>query len=347
MPTHTAGSAPAIRLTELRKHFGDTRAVDGVDLTVASGEFFTMLGPSGSGKTTLLRVIAGFERADSGRIELHGVDVTRTPPYDRDVNTVFQDYALFPHMNVQRNVEYGLRVKKVPGKERRQRAAKALEMVGLGNLADRQPRQLSGGQRQRVALARALVNDPTVLLLDEPLGALDLKLRQEMQLELKRIQREAGITFIYVTHDQEEALTMSDRVAVFRDGRIQQVGTPVEIYEAPNSSYVADFIGVSNRMSHNGIAYAVRPERITLTDKTAQPPPGVTTPGVIEEIVYLGMVTRWIIRLDSGERVNVARQNQQRSAAGTTGHIGDPVQITWDPHHSQQLDEPVQQEEAR
>ena len=336
----------AIRLVDLHKSYGDTTAVDGVDLTIATGEFFTMLGPSGSGKTTLLRVIAGFETADRGRVELHGVDVTRRPPYDRDVNTVFQDYALFPHMSVQRNVEYGLRVKKVGTKERARRAAESLEMVGLSHFAKRAPRQLSGGQRQRVALARALVNDPTVLLLDEPLGALDLKLRQEMQLELKRIQREAGITFVYVTHDQEEALTMSDRVAVFNNGRIQQVGSPVEIYESPTSAYVANFIGISNLLETDGRSYAVRPERITLTREGAPAPGGtVHQAGTVSEVIYLGMVTRFLVALDSGQVVNVARQNLRNGSSQTAERAGDRVQISWNPQHSQQLDHTADQEE--
>ena len=246
LASEAAAGTPDIRVTGLRKHFGDVPAVDGVDVEIARGEFFTMLGPSGSGKTTTLRLIAGFERPDAGTIELAGRDVSALPPYERDVNTVFQDYALFPHMTVQENVEYGLRVKKVGRADRRLRAQQALEMVRLPEYGARKPSQLSGGQRQRVALARAIVNRPQVLLLDEPLGALDLKLRQEMQLELKRIQREVGITFVYVTHDQEEALTMSDRLAVFNRGRIEQVGSPAEVYEHPASEFIAGFVGVSN-----------------------------------------------------------------------------------------------------
>ena len=230
----------------LRKRYGDVTAVDGVDLEIGRGEFFTMLGPSGSGKTTTLRMIAGFERPDEGTVELGGKDVSQLPPYARDVNTVFQDYALFPHMTVQENVEYGLRVKKVARGERRRRAGEALALVQLESYGGRKPAQLSGGQRQRVALARAIVNRPKALLLDEPLGALDLKLRQELQVELKRIQQELGITFVYVTHDQEEALTMSDRLAVFNDGKIEQIGAPAEVYEHPASEFIAGFIGVSN-----------------------------------------------------------------------------------------------------
>jgi putative spermidine/putrescine transport system ATP-binding protein len=258
----STATTPAIRLTGLRKAYGEITALDRVDLEINAGEFFTMLGPSGSGKTTLLRVIAGFERPDAGTVELQGRDVTRQPPYDRDVNTVFQDYALFPHMSVADNVEYGLRIHKVDRARRRERAAATLAMVGLEGLGDRKPSQLSGGQRQRVALARAIINEPAVLLLDEPLGALDLKLRQGMQLELKRIQREVGITFVYVTHDQEEALTMSDRVAVFNNGLIEQVGAPVEIYDRPTTEFVAGFVGVSNLIERDGRRLTIRPERI-------------------------------------------------------------------------------------
>ena len=250
--TGAAQDTAAITLTDLHKSYGDVHAVAGVDLEIAQGEFFTMLGPSGSGKTTMLRLIAGFERPDAGPVELRGADVTDRPPYDRDVNTVFQDYALFPHMTVAENVEYGLRVKGRRKAERRRSAGEVLEMVRLAGLGERKPRQLSGGQRQRVALARAIVNEPKVLLLDEPLGALDLKLRQEMQIELKRIQREVGITFVYVTHDQEEALTMSDRIAVFNEGRIEQIGTPVEIYDTPSTEFVAGFVGVSNLIERDG-----------------------------------------------------------------------------------------------
>src|SRR3954453_8087999 len=258
-----------IRLVDLAKRYGDVRAVDGVDLEVRRGEFFTMLGPSGSGKTTTLRLIAGFELPDGGRVELAGADVSRVPPYARDVNTVFQDYALFPHMTVAENVAYGLRVKAFAQGERRARAAEALEMVRLPDVGARKPAQLSGGQRQRVALARAIVNRPRVLRLAEPLGALDLKLRQEMQVELKRIQGEVGITFVYVTHDQEEALTMSDRLAVFPAGRIEQVGTPAEVYEHPANEFVAGFVGVSNVVERGGRRFTIRPEKVRLLDDGA------------------------------------------------------------------------------
>jgi putative spermidine/putrescine transport system ATP-binding protein len=321
---------PAVRLTGLRKSYGQVAAVAGVDLEIAGGEFFTMLGPSGSGKTTLLRLIAGFERPDAGTVELGGRDVTRQPPYARDVNTVFQDYALFPHMNVLANVEYGLRVRRVPRPRRRERARAALEMVRLAGLGDRKPVQLSGGQRQRVALARAIVNEPEVLLLDEPLGALDLKLRQEMQLELKRIQREVGITFIYVTHDQEEALTMSDRLAVFDQGRVEQLGSPIEVYERPASEFVAGFIGVSNLLRRDGRYFTIRPEKIRLLADGEQPPAGShAEPGQVEEVTYLGMVTRYIVGLAAGGRVTVVRQNLETAAADVLAARGSAVRVAW------------------
>jgi len=255
-------AAAAVHVSGLRKRYGDVVALAGVELLIGAGEFFTLLGPSGSGKTTLLRLIAGFERPDAGRIELGGTDVTRVPPYSRNVNTVFQDYALFPHMTVAQNIEYGLRVRRVAKADRREKVDRALEMVRLTGLGSRKPTQLSGGQRQRVALARAIVNEPQVLLLDEPLGALDFKLRQEMQIELQHVQREVGITFVYVTHDQEEALAMSDRIAVLSNGRIEQVGTPLEVYERPESDFVAGFIGISNLIERDGRHMTIRPEKI-------------------------------------------------------------------------------------
>lgn len=266
------GSPPAIRLRRVSRNFSGIQAVDGVDLEVQQGEFFTLLGPSGSGKTTCLRMIAGFERPDEGQIELNGQNVLGLPPYRRPVNTVFQDYALFPHMTVAENVGYSLMIRGIPPKERQKRVQEALELVQLPDLGSRKPSQLSGGQRQRVALARALVGRPQVLLLDEPLGALDLKLRQQMQFELKALQHRLGLTFLYVTHDQEKALTMSDRIAVFNRGRIEQVGSPAELYERPATRFVAGFIGQTNliegslaeRCVGEAALFALRPEHIRI-----------------------------------------------------------------------------------
>lgn len=329
----TSAAVPAVRIVDLHKSFGQVHAVDGVDLVIDQGEFFTLLGPSGSGKTTLLRVIGGFESVDRGSVEIFGVDMTRMPPYDRDVNTVFQNYALFPHMSVRDNVEYGLRVKRVPKQERADKASEVLDMVGLSSMKDRKPDQLSGGQRQRVALARAIINRPKVLLLDEPLGALDLKLRQEMQLELKRIQRDAGITFIYVTHDQEEALTMSDRIAVFNKGKIEQAGTPIEIYEQPMTEYVAGFIGVSNMLDHAGLTYAVRPERISMVVAEGELPIGaVAVTGVIREVIYLGVNTRYLVELSDGKRVIVVRPNGGITDA--VSPVSTDVTVCWWPSRS-------------
>ena len=322
--------APAVRLTGIRKRFGGVVAADGIELSIAEREFFTMLGPSGSGKTTLLRMIAGFERPDEGTIELAGADVTRRPPYLRDVNTVFQDYALFPHMTVLENIEYGLRVRKVARADRRERSERALALVRLDALGARRPVQLSGGQRQRVALARAIVNEPEVLLLDEPLGALDLKLRQEMQTELKRIQREVGITFVYVTHDQEEALTMSDRVAVMNHGRIEQLGTPTDIYERPATEFVAGFIGVSNVIERDGRRLIVRPEKIRLLeDGTPDPPDARVETGEIVEATYLGVLTRYTIALDNGDKLVAARQNLETAATDAAFSTGRRVRVAW------------------
>jgi putative spermidine/putrescine transport system ATP-binding protein len=341
-----ATGVPAVRLVGLRKSFGQLAAVAGVDLEIAEGEFFTMLGPSGSGKTTLLRLIAGFERPDAGVVELGGTDVTRQPPYARDVNTVFQDYALFPHMNVLENVEYGLRVHRVPRAERRRRAEAALEMVRLTGLGERKPVQLSGGQRQRVALARAIVNEPEVLLLDEPLGALDAKLRQEMQSELKRIQREVGITFVYVTHDQEEALTMSDRLAVFNQGRIEQLGSPVDVYERPASDFVAGFIGISNLLERGGRHITVRPEKVRLLAEGEQPPPGShAEPGRIDDVVYLGMLTRYVVTLADGGKLTAVRQNLDGYAADVLGTRGTTVTVAWRDELSYEVT-PEQEEQA-
>src|SRR4051812_19206440 len=292
-------AAPAVAVRDVTKRFGDVVAVDGVSVEIAPGEFFSLLGPSGSGKTTMLRMIAGFELPTSGHIELSGTDVTRTPPFDRDVNTVFQDYALFPHMDVVRNVEYGLRVKRVGKPERRARAEAALAAVRLDGYGGRKPDQLSGGQRQRVALARALVNEPSVLLLDEPLGALDLKLREEMQGELARIQREVGITFVFVTHAQGEALTLSSRVAVFNEGRIEQVGTPRAVYEEPATEFVAGFVGTASVIGGDAAravlggdgSYSVRPERLRLVGD-GETDGEVRAEGEVIELQYHGDGTR-------------------------------------------------------
>ena len=335
----TAGvDVPDVRLVGVRKAYGDVVAVDGVDLEIASGEFFTLLGPSGSGKTTTLRLIAGFERPDEGRIELAGRDVTGQPPYGRDVNTVFQDYALFPHMTVAENVGYGLRVRGVGRSERRLRVEEILKVVQLPALGERKPVQLSGGQRQRVALARALVNHPQVLLLDEPLGALDLKLRQEMQIELKRIQRavrEVGITFVYVTHDQEEALTMSDRLAVFNDGRIEQIGTPAAVYERPENAFVAGFVGASNVLRRSGRTFTVRPEKIRMTDDggTRRDDENAAT-GRIRDVVYAGMFTRYVVDLDDGGELVVVRQNLETSSTEALDARGRRVLLEWRPEHA-------------
>jgi putative spermidine/putrescine transport system ATP-binding protein len=331
----------AIRLRGLTRRFGDVVAVNGVDLDVVDGEFLTLLGPSGSGKTTVLRMIAGFERPDAGTIELAGVDVTQTPPYARDVNTVFQDYALFPHMSVQKNVEYGLKVKKVPAAERAQRAKEALESVRLGSYGDRAPSQLSGGQRQRVALARALVNRPRVLLLDEPLGALDLKLREQMQVELKEIQRNVGITFVFVTHDQDEALTMSDRIAVFNEGSIAQLGSPADVYEFPATPFVAGFVGTSNLLEGTAAqavlgrsgTWSVRPEKIRVLATDAAVAEGQhAVRGTVREVVYVGMSTRFVVDLEVGGSLMAVQQNSEQSA--DLGHLrGQTVQLVWDTRH--------------
>jgi len=296
------------------------------------------LGPSGSGKTTLLRMIAGFERPDEGVIELSGVDATLLPANARNVNTVFQDYALFPHMNVLSNVAYGLMIAKVRKSDRARRAKAALEMVRLTGFEERKPAQLSGGQRQRVALARAIVNEPEVLLLDEPLGALDLKLRQEMQVELKAIQRRVGITFIYVTHDQEEALTMSDRVAVMDHGVIQQVDTPFRIYERPANEFVAGFIGVSNLLERDGRRVTVRPEKVQLVAPGDTAPGGAhVEQGTIEEVIYLGMVTRFIVALDAGGVLTVVRQNLEAQAEDVADLRGRRVDVAWQPGHAYEI----------
>ncbi len=333
----------AIRLMGLRKEFADVVAVDGLDLEIADGEFFSMLGPSGSGKTTVLRIVAGFERPTAGRVELHGQDVTDAAPFERDVNTVFQDYALFPHLTVTENVEYGLRVKKVARSERRRRAEEALETVRLPAFGQRRPGQLSGGQRQRVALARALVNRPAVLLLDEPLGALDLKLRREMQMELKQIQRDVGITFVFVTHDQEEALTMSDRIAVFHEGRVEQVATPVELYERPSSRFVAGFVGTSNLLTGRLARdvggegpFSVRPEKVHLSAAGEDPPGDVTVPGVVVDVIYLGSSTQSLVEVGNGAdavRLTAMQQNLDTSHDHALSRRGEQVTVSWQRAH--------------
>ncbi len=320
----------AIQLVGLQRHFGDVKAVDGVDLTITDGEFFALLGPSGSGKTTVLRMIAGFELPTAGAVLLHGSDVTHTPPYDRDVNTVFQDYALFPHMSVQRNVEYGLKVKGVGKSERAACAAEMLDTVRLGNYGHRKPNQLSGGQRQRVALARALVNRPKVLLLDEPLGALDLKLREEMQVELKSIQHDVGITFVFVTHDQGEALSMADRIAVFNNGRIEQVGAPREIYEQPATAFVASFVGTSNLLTGAAAqdivgaagTYTVRPERITVG---AAPAGHSQAVGTVRDVQYLGAESRVRVALEGGGELIASVSSD--ALAGI--RVGGSAHLSW------------------
>jgi putative spermidine/putrescine transport system ATP-binding protein len=322
-------AAPDIRLVGLVKRFGGFTAVRDVSLDIGRGEFFTMLGPSGSGKTTTLRIVAGFEQPDAGHVELAGEDVTRRPPYARDVNTVFQDYALFPHMTVAENVAYGLRIRRVAKGERRERVADALRMVRLEDYGARKPSQLSGGQRQRVALARAIVNRPQVLLLDEPLGALDLKLREEMQVELKRIQGEVGITFVYVTHDQEEALTMSDRLAVFNAGRIEQVGTPAEVYERPANEFVAGFVGVSNIVERDGRRIIIRPEKIRLLDEGEAHGDLHVERGRIRDVAYAGMVTRYVVALERGGELQVVRQNLETSSVEALEAVGRQVTVGW------------------
>ena len=336
--TPPGGELPDVRLRGLTKRYGDFAAVDAVDLDVGQGEFFTLLGPSGSGKTTTLRLIAGFAIPDAGTVELRGRDVTPLPPYARDVNTVFQDYALFPHMSIGENVEYGLRIAKVAGEERRRRSAEALELVRLTGYEKRSPAQLSGGQRQRVALARAIVNRPQVLLLDEPLGALDLKLRQEMQVELKRIQGDVGITFVYVTHDQEEALTMSDRLAVFNRGRIEQVGPPADVYERPANEFVAGFVGVSNLLERGGRRFTVRPEKVRLVEGEDESGLHVES-GRIRDVAYVGMVTRYLVDLDAGGELQVVRQNLETSSADALEQRGREVRIGWREEHTFAIEE--------
>ncbi len=337
----------SVSLEGVEKRFGDVVAVHGIDLEIGDGEFFAMLGPSGSGKTTTLRMIAGFERPSAGRIRLHGEDVSTLPPFERDVNTVFQDYALFPHMSVADNVGYGLMVRRVPKAERAARVADALRIVRLEGYDARRPAQLSGGQRQRVALARALVNRPRVLLLDEPLGALDLKLREQMQVELKEIQHRVGITFIYVTHDQGEALAMSERIAVFNQGRLEQVGTPAEIYERPRTAFVAGFVGTSNLLEGEvaravlgtlGV-FTIRPERIRMAEPGS--PVGdqdCCATGTIREVVYLGDETRYVVSLDARAELIVTQQNLVISSMDAVARRGERVLLVWQRRDALPLD---------
>jgi putative spermidine/putrescine transport system ATP-binding protein len=305
-PETKGADAPAVRLSGIRRLYGDVVAVAGIDLDIGAGEFFTLLGPSGSGKTTTLRVIAGFERPDAGRVELQGV---------------------------VENVEYGLRVKGIARRDRRARAEEVLERVRLPGVGNRKPLQLSGGQRQRVALARAIVNRPPVLLLDEPLGALDLKLRQEMQIFLKELQRELAITFVYVTHDQEEALTMSDRLAVFNEGQIEQLGTPADVYEHPQTEFVAGFVGVSNILERDGRQITIRPEKIRMSDERA----AEGEPGTVREVVYVGMVTRFVVDLDAGGELVVVRQNLETSSQEALSEQGKRVRLSWRPEHTYEI----------
>ena len=338
-----ATRTPAVVFDRVSRSFGEVRAVDDVSFSIEDGEFFSMLGPSGSGKTTCLRLIAGFEQPSSGHIQVHGANVEGVPPYRRDVNTVFQDYALFPHMSVGENVEYGLMIRKVPKAERRKQAEEMLAMVKLDGLYARRPGQLSGGQRQRVALARALINRPRVLLLDEPLGALDRKLRETMQAEIKAIQRQVGITFVYVTHDQGEALAMSDRLAVFNRGRIEQIGAPAEVYDHPASVFVAGFVGQTNllegylaqRMGGFPATFAIRPERIRVVDDAAGFSPDVASiHGRISAITYLGATSRLNVEVEGGELI-VVEQNLDGGVALPDRVPGAEVRLMVDRKHIQ------------
>ena len=361
-------SAVDVRLVEVVKRFGDVAAVDHISLDVQDGEFFSLLGPSGCGKTTTLRMIGGFEAPTSGLIELHGEDVTWLPPYKRNVNTVFQNYALFPHLTIYENVAFGLRRKGVKGDEVKSRVTEMLKLVELPGFEKRKPTQISGGQAQRVALARALINRPAVLLLDEPLGALDLKLRKQMQVELKRIQQEVGITFIYVTHDQEEAMTMSDRIAVMNRGKYEQLGDPESLYERPTTRFVAGFLGVSNLLpgtvtgvaddyavvrleddtnvrvpkaltngsgSSTAVDVGVRPEKIRLLVAGSDAPAGANLlSGVVRDASYVGVSTQYIVETRSGKRISVYEQNVERTSHGSLHRPGDEVRLSWSPSHS-------------
>lgn len=332
----------AVSLRGVGKQFGDLTAVKDLDIEIRAGEFFSMLGPSGSGKTTVLRMIAGFEEPTAGTIELNGEDVTRAAPFDREVNTVFQDYALFPHLTIAENVAYGLTVRKVGKAERKKLVGEVLEQVRLSHLADRRPSQLSGGQRQRIALARALILRPKVLLLDEPLGALDKQLREQMQIELKQIQREVGITFIFVTHDQEEALTLSDRVAVFNDGKIEQVGSPREVYEFPETEFVASFLGVTNlldaevsqKLLGSSNVHSLRPERVFIADAPAADADIVSVSGVVAETVYAGAHSRYLIDTHHGVQLIAERQNSHTPRTEPSVRRGDTVTVQFRRDHA-------------
>ncbi|MFL5777236.1 MAG: ABC transporter ATP-binding protein [Chloroflexota bacterium] len=354
-----------VRLVDVVKKFGDVFAVDHIDLEVRDGEFFSLLGPSGCGKTTTLRMIGGFEQPTSGLIELQGQDVTWLPPYQRNVNTVFQSYALFPHLTIFENVAFGLRRRKVKDSEIKHRVAEMLRLVELPGYEKRKPTQISGGQAQRVALARALINRPAVLLLDEPLGALDLKLRKQMQVELKRIQQEVGITFIYVTHDQEEAMTMSDRIAVMNDGRYEQLGDPEGLYERPTTRFVAGFLGVSNLLpatvsgsadgyvlatladdsrvrvpsglvnGHTTIEVGVRPEKIRMHKSQSEVPTGSNElEGTVVDASYLGVSTSYVVEARTGARLTVYEQNVERTVHGSLHRPGESVRLSWSPDHT-------------
>jgi putative spermidine/putrescine transport system ATP-binding protein len=342
----TNQSTPAIQFEQVSRYFGEVKAVDHADLVIHDGEFFSLLGPSGSGKTTCLRMIAGFDRPTAGRIFLYGQDVSDLPPYERDVNTVFQDYALFPHMNVGDNIAYGLMIKGVSKAEQVKHVDEMLDLVRLAGYAARKPSQLSGGQRQRVALARALINHPKVLLLDEPLGALDLKLRQQMQVELKAIQQRVGITFIFVTHDQEEALTMSDRIALFNQGAIEQVGSPAEIYEHPATAFVAEFVGTSNlvkgevarHITGKDIQFSIRPEKIHLGEVDANvPSDSYSTNGVVRDVIYLGLYTRYLVELNEGGDLVVVEQNLKTTSMDVLNSKGKQVRLHWKKEHIREV----------
>jgi len=327
-----------VELRGISKTFGTVKAADNVSLDIESGEFITLLGPSGSGKTTVLRMIAGFEEPDSGSIHLGDVDITHLPPFDRDVNTVFQDYALFPHMTAQDNVEYGLRTRKVPKEQRAKQALEAIAAVKLEHAADRLPHQLSGGQRQRIALARAMVLRPKVLLLDEPLGALDRQLREEMQVELKNIQRDAGITFIFVTHDQEEAMRMSDRIVIFNEGRVEQIGTPEEVYERPATRFVAGFLGAANIVSGEPAkkifgrptTVSIRPERMRLQAPSySATSDEMAIAATVKEAAFVGANTVYVVDTDDGVRLSISRTNTQSPGHDNRFAAGDRVLAVW------------------